>query len=117
MKKQKNGMKFYWFALLIFIAVPNISHSQDADYQQTLEKARLGDVRAQFNLGLAYDRGEGVTQDYEDAVYWYRQAANQGDAHAQTNLGFMYYSGKGVASDNKQAVYWFRQAADQGDMR
>ncbi len=113
MKKQKNGMKFYWFAFLIFIAVPNISHSQDADYQQTLEKARLGDARAQFNLGLAYDRGEGVAENAEKAVYWYRRAAEQGYANAQSNLGVYVNAGKGVTQDYKEAVRWFRKAAEQ----
>ena len=45
---------------------------------------------AQYNLGVMYDNGDGVPQDYKEAVKWYRLAAEQGDASAQYNLGLMY---------------------------
>jgi TPR repeat protein len=32
--------------------------------------AERGDVRAQYNLGGCYYRGDGVPQDYTRAVYW-----------------------------------------------
>jgi len=69
----------------------------------------------QYRLGLMYDQGAGVPQDYEEAVKWYRLAADQGDAYAQSNLGAMYCKGEGVPQDYDEAVKWFRKAADQGD--
>ena len=42
--------------------------------------AEQGDATAQGNLGLMYDEGQGVPQDYKTAVKWYRLAAEQGDA-------------------------------------
>jgi TPR repeat protein len=30
-----------------------------------------------------YDNGEGVTQDYKQAVHWWTKAAEQGNASAQ----------------------------------
>ena len=42
---------------------------------------------AQYNLGVMYENGQGVPQDYKTAVKWYRLAAEQGDAGAQFNLG------------------------------
>ena len=62
-----------------------------------------------------YAQGEGVTQDYIEAVRWFRMAAEQGDANAQVNLGVMYGIGKGVTQDDAEAVRWFRLAAEQGD--
>ena len=41
-----------------------------------------------------YEHGEGVPQDYAEAVRWYRLAADQGYASAQYNLGVMYNNGK-----------------------
>ena len=41
-----------------------------------------------------YARGQGVPQDYAEAVKWYRLAADQGDARAQNNLGVMYANGR-----------------------
>ena len=32
--------------------------------------AEQGYAEAQFNLGLAYDNGEGVEQNFEEAVAW-----------------------------------------------
>ncbi len=61
-----------------------------------------------------YDNGEGVPQDYAEAVKWYRLAAEQGDASAQYNLGIMYINGKGVPQDYAEAVKWYRLAAEQG---
>ncbi len=51
--------------------------------------AAQGDAHAQFNLGVMYDKGRGVSQDYAEAVKWYRKAAEQGHASAQHNLGVM----------------------------
>jgi hypothetical protein len=80
----------------------------------TRKAADLGVARAQFNVGLMYDSGQGVARDYAQAVIWYRKAANQGLAPAQNNLGSLYENGQGVARDYAQAMSWFRKAADQG---
>ena len=62
-----------------------------------------------------YYEGKGVPQDYEEAVKWYRLAADRGNADAQCNLGQMYYEGEGVPQDYNEAVNWFQLAADQGN--
>jgi TPR repeat protein len=72
-------------------------------------------IEAQHNLGNMYRNGEGVQQDFKQAVAWYRKAAEQGTAEAQHALGSMYYKGKGVQQDFKQAAAWYRKAAEQGD--
>ena len=71
-------------------------------------------VDAQYNLGAMYEKGQGITQNYEEAVKWYRKAAEQGNAKAQHNLGVMYDNGQGVSKDYSEAVKWFRKAAAQG---
>ena len=76
--------------------------------------AEQGDVRAQYNLGQMYRRGDGVLQNYKTAVKWYRLSAKQGDARAQYNLGQMYRRGDGVLEDYKTAVKWYRLSAEQG---
>ena len=79
------------------------------------EKAENGDVESQFNLGIQYQDGKGVEQNFKEAVKWYRKAAEQGDADAQNNLGFMYEKGLGVERDFDEATKWFHKAAEQGD--
>lgn len=87
----------------------------EAAFREWLPLAELGDVEAQYNLGVLYDEGAGVEQDLAIAADWYRKAAEQGFIDAQTNLGTMYYYGHGVACDYREAAKWFQLAADQGD--
>jgi TPR repeat protein len=49
-------------------------------------KADAGDSKAQFSLGEMYSNGKGVTQNFDEAIKWYRKAADQGDAYAQLKL-------------------------------
>lgn len=72
-------------------------------------------VEAQFNLGYAYDRGEGIHQDDKQALDWYRKASENGHKRAQFFLGCAYYDGQGVPQDYQQAVYWYQQAAPDTD--
>ncbi len=65
-------------------------------------------------LGWMYANGQGVPQDYREAVQWYRLAADQGLAGAQFKLGWMYANGEGVPQDHREAMQWYRLAADQG---
>ena len=76
--------------------------------------AVLGEAVAQYNLGLMYDEGKGVPQNYAEAIGWYRKAAEQGDAYAQHNLGNMYGTGEGAPQDYVRAHMWYDLAAAQG---
>ena len=79
------------------------------------EAAQEGNAEAEFNLGVMYDLGQGVGQDYGKAAEWYRKAAEQGNPQAQINLGAAYYSGEGVGQDHAKAVECYRKAAEQGN--
>jgi len=81
-----------------------------------LRVAEMGVAEAQYNLGVCYERGDGVAQDYEKAVYWYKKAVDQGHAKAQHNLGLCYYNGIGVPVDQTEAARLFLLSAEQGDM-
>ncbi len=87
----------------------------DISLDLVVKMAKGGDADAQNNLGLMYDNGQGVPQDYTEAVKWYTKAAEQGDADAQNNLGLMYDNGQGVPQDYTEAVKWYTKAAEQGD--
>ena len=57
------------------------------------------------------------TKDDEEAVWWYRLAAEQGYASAQTILGLMYANGEGVPEDLVLAYMWYNLSAAQGNPR
>ncbi|HWF61731.1 MAG TPA: tetratricopeptide repeat protein [Nitrospira sp.] len=74
--------------------------------------AERGDARAQYNLGLLYASGLGVTQDYHAALKWHRMAAKQGHAGAQNELAQMYTKGQGVPQDYVRAHMWYSIAGE-----
>ena len=80
------------------------------------DAAAQGHIIAQSNLGVMYENGKGVQQDYAEAVKWYRRGAEQGFADAQCNLGFMCSHGQGMQQDYAVAVKWYRRAAEQGHL-
>ena len=88
------------------------------DYATALKKLRplaeKGNPKAQFWLSWMYSHGEGVLQNDEEAVTWYRRAAQQDHAIAQFNLGARYATGKGVVQDEEEAVEWYDKAMKQG---
>ena len=48
--------------------------------------ANQGYAAAQNNLGFMYEKGEGVPQDYAQALAWYRKAVANGLSKAQDNI-------------------------------
>lgn len=78
------------------------------------EAANAGHMESIVSLGVLYQNGTGVTQDYEKAVALYVAAADAGHARAQNNLGLLFVRGHGVAQNYEQAVALFAASADQG---
>jgi TPR repeat protein len=62
-----------------------------------------------------YDNGQGVTQDFKEAVKWFGLAAADGVAIAQFDLGLMYAIGEGVTQDYASAHMWFDLASSAGN--
>ena len=77
--------------------------------------ADQGSATAQYNLGVAYDYGQGVRRDHAAAVSWYRRAAWQGHDPAQYALGEAYDQGQGAPQDYVQAHVWFNLAAAEAE--
>jgi Sel1 repeat len=85
-------------------------------FSNLVRRATRGEADAQFSLGVCYANGTDVVEkDEEEAVRWYRKAAEQGDALAQCYLALCYASGVGIAKNEREAARWFRKAAEQGD--
>ena len=84
-------------------------------FEEVKAKAEKGDAAVQYQLGLCYYGGLGVSKDYLEAAKWWRKAADQDNASAQFKLGLCYYGGYGVARDYAAAVKWWRKAANAGN--
>lgn len=67
------------------------------------------------NIGFMYANGEGVPQDYAQAVSWYRHGATRGEPNAQASLGYYLYEGRqGVPQNRTEGLMWLRRAAAGG---
>lgn len=86
-------------------------------FQQYMIAARdYGHPEAQFEVARCYQNGMGVEKNEENAVVWYKKAAEQGNAEAQCALGECYYQARGVEKDDKEARRWYEAAATQGNV-
>ena len=87
------------------------------DYGKAIVKlkaaAEKGHKKAQYRLGLCYDKGKGVAENDETAVKWYTKSAAQDYAKAQYQLGKCYKDGEGVLKDRKKAFEYFKKSASQ----
>ena len=92
--------------------------ADNPDYEYAFEMyslaADVGNPYAMNRVGLMYDRGEHVDQDFGEAFDWYMKAAETGLPAAQSNVGSMYNAGDGVRQNYAEALKWYRQAADGG---
>lgn len=91
-----------------------VTLTPEQTFAALLKKAEAGDAEAQHNLGMMYDKGEGVPIDAAKAMVWFQKAAAQGHAGAQFGLGTMYENRNGVPKDAAKAVEWYQKAATQG---
>lgn len=69
--------------------------------------AEKGDPQAQFNLGLMYHSGLGLSQSENEAVKWYQKAAEGGYSPARVYLVVGYEEGWfGLPQDQQKSHYW-----------
>lgn len=118
---------FYAFLVLLLGAVPVMAQEYPAG-QRAYERgdltravaiwrplAKAGLAKAQYALGVVYERGDGdMAAAPISAAKWYRRAAAQGHTDAQTNLARMLAAGRGVPQDVRGAVQLWRRAARRG---
>ena len=76
-----------------------------------LPQAQQGNAEAQTYVGEIYEKGLGLSPDYQLAAQWYEKAAKQGSSRAQINLGYLYEKGLGVEKDLPQALNMYRNAS------
>jgi TPR repeat protein len=111
--------------LLLLAGTTLAATSNDSDYNSALLnytnnnyvkameefKANQNDERSLYMIGVMYEKGEGVPQDYSEAAKWYLMAADKGVAAAMYMLGKLYETGHGVEQNRQEAVSWYRKAA------
>ena len=76
--------------------------------------AMEGDAQSQYTLGNMYYTGEEIDIDYEQAVFWLKEAAKQKHADAMYYLGLCYCNGTGMEKNEATGQTFIRQAAKLG---
>ena len=83
----KRTLKTLTLTIAILLGSMSVSYSQDFDrgvealnrgdyseaFRQWKPLAEQGYAKAQYNLGVMYDNGQGVAQDDKTAVKWFRK--------------------------------------------
>jgi uncharacterized protein len=96
---------------------PDVLIERPLETETLLASAERGSAEDQYHLGMRYERGNGVAQNYLEAAHWYRLAAMQGYRDGQYKLCEMSERGEGLPQDYQEALRWCGLAADQGHGR
>lgn len=80
-----------------------------------LKSTQAGDFKAPRHLGLLYEEGKGVKQDYREAARWYEVSRERGDITGTYLLGRLYEQGLGVEKNEKKALRLYQKAGSRED--
>ncbi|MBQ7576731.1 MAG: sel1 repeat family protein [Synergistaceae bacterium] len=101
-------MKEKFFAvILVIMMIGSIAFAAE-NIDSLRIKAEHGDSEAMNKIGTIYHNGEGVKRDYNEAIKWYKMAAD---------LGWMYQNGQGVEKNMTQALKFYKRGAEGGILR
>ena len=64
-----------------------------------------------FKKGEEYYR----SKDFQNALLYYKKAAEMNHSKAMYNIGDLYSSGKGVVKDKQEAFKWYKMSADHNN--
>ena len=112
---------FVAMTLCIFVACSdqrprpdNLLVEQGQRAERLLADAESGTAEDTYNLGMRFERGIVVRQNYPEAARWYRLSAMQAFPDAQYKLCELSEQGRGLPQDYQEALRWCGLAADQG---
>lgn len=121
--------RFLWSAVLCFYST--LCFGSDKDFERGMDAYTRGDYTsankfweksafagnnmASVNIGVAYLKGQGVTQNHIEAMRWFKAAAIKGELHSKHLLGEMFLKGQGVSTNKLMARIWFGISLAQGN--
>lgn len=79
--------------------------------------AEAGDAEAQFQLGLAYQSGDGVQAHDTMAALWFKRAAQQDHPEGLREYADCLFYGKGIKEDLAKAFTNYLKGANLGNIR
>ena len=105
----------YVMAILYDDGLGGLSKDSYRAFDWYQKSANQGFAKAQFNLAIMFEHGEGTPPDKTEAFKWYYRAAEKGYPAAQLNVGLIYRRGIGVERNEQLARTWLSKAAASAD--
>ncbi|GEP58934.1 hypothetical protein RSO01_61000 [Reyranella soli] len=100
--------------LAIGLTSPAVAQTLEDAAARIRPLAEQGQARWQNMLGTCYESGiGGVSQDYAEALKWFRKAAEQGYGDAFANMADLYAGGHGVPQNYVLAYMYVELASAQ----
>ena len=100
---------------------PNLKWSWgmvEHDFSEALywfkRSADRGNAASQYEMGLANEKGNGISKNESEAARWYKISADRGNAPANLSLGILYEKGRGVPLSLPKAADCYRKAGGAG---
>lgn len=97
------------------IVLEPVDSDLESDFSIAFQAAQLKNANAQTRLASFYYEGNGVPRQLEEALRWYRSAAESGHAGACNSVGRFYTLGMGVKKNPREALKWYAEGARRGN--
>ena len=89
-----------------------VERDREKALEYLLEASRAGSTKAMVRLGGILKSPS--KNQLDDALYWFRRAADGGNTAGMVSLGFAFRDGNGVPVDRVAAAEWFAKAVEGG---
>ena len=97
-------------------AQDDIDNDYKLAFKNYLIASKRFDANVQYKLGVMYDTGQGVEQDFTKAIEHFEQSIKYKEKpYSLWRLGKIYLLGKGVTKDYDKAKEYFERAEAVGD--
>ena len=114
-------MKRLFFILLtgVYDEERGLSLYEDERYEEAVpflqRAAKAGSGIAQAKLGNMYEKGLGVSKNYQIAMNMYKKAEQSHEPEGLLGIGGLYDNGLGVEQSPEKAFSYYKRAADMGN--
>lgn len=111
------GFYFYYDVVSLWHLILGKGISDDKTTEELIEDAKhpyTTNSHVLVEIGRRYFYGEGVKQDYKEAIKWFTKSTNEFreyDRSGEVWLGKCYLEGKGVPQDKEKAFQLFHEAS------
>jgi len=105
--------------VLCLLSVASVGVADTSDYiwnqqfEKKMIKAETGNLKAQYDVGNMYLKGQGTAVNAKEAFKWFKKAAEKGYSRAQYKLGYLYHRGEGTKQNHSKGFKWVNKSAQQ----